>query len=349
MTLSWSRHQYVEFVFDQKVETWLRLHRNALAFFCGVPERIVVDNLKAAIVKAVWDDPEIQQSYRDCAVHYGFLIAPCRPYTPEHKGKVEQGGVHYVKRNFLGGRKPTTITQANKDVLTWCNTTAGLRIHGTIKEQPLVRFQETEQARLKTLPETPYDMAVWKKVKLNRDCYVQFENAYYSAPHRLIGQQVWVCGGIQFVRIYTLKHELLATHDRAQHPGERKTHLDHLPPELVSGLTRNRDDCLASAKEVGPITLQVVQNLLDDPVVDRLHTAGRLLNLRHKFGDERLEAACQRALHFDDPAYKTVKRILTQGLEDQPLPDVITAPEATTFVRSAEELVGDLVGGESWN
>ena len=349
ITLSWSRHLYVEFVFDQKVETWLRLHRNALAFFGGVPQRMVIDNLKAAIIKAVWDDPEVQQSYRDCAVHYGFLIAPCRPYTPEHKGKVEQGGVHYVKRNFLGGRKPTTITQANKDVLIWCNTTAGLRIHGTTKEQPLVRFQETEQTHLKPLPETPYDMAVWKKVKLNRDCYVQFENAYYSAPHRLIGQQVWVCGGIQFVRIYTLKHKLLATHDRAQRPGERQTNLDHLPPELVPGLTRNRDDCLATAKEVGSATLQVVQSLLDDPVIDRLHTAGRLLNLRHKFGNDRLEAACRRALHFDDPAYKTVKRILTQELEDQPLPDTVTAPEATVFVRSAEELVGDLAGGESWN
>lgn len=349
MTLSWSRHQYVEFVFDQKVATWLRLHRNAFAFFEGVPKRVVIDNLKAAIVKAVWDDPKVQQSYRDCAAHYGFLIAPCRPRTPRHKGKVEQGGVHYVKRNFLGGRRSTTITQANRDVITWCNTTAGLRVHGTTKEKPLVRFQETEQDRLQPLPETPYDMAVWKKVKLGRDCYVNFDNAYYSAPHRLIEQEVWVCGGVQFVRVYTLDHELLATHDRAQRPGERKTHLDHLPPELVPGLIRNREDCLTSAQEVGSATLQVVQTLLDDPIVDRLHTVGRLLKLRHKFGGERLEAACQRALHFDDPAYKTVKRILTQGLENQPLPEVVTAPEATEFVRSAEELVGDLAGGGSWN
>jgi transposase len=106
MTLSWSRHQYVEFVFDQKVATWLRLHRNAFAFFGGIPQRVVIDNLKAAIVKAVWDDPEIQQSYRDCAAHYGFLIAPCRPRTPRHKGKVEQGGVHYVKRNHLRCGRP---------------------------------------------------------------------------------------------------------------------------------------------------------------------------------------------------------------------------------------------------
>jgi hypothetical protein len=151
------------------------------------------------------------------------------------------------------------------------------------------------------------------------------------------------------VRIYTLDHKLLATHDRAQQPGERKTHLDHLPPELVPGLIRNREDCLTSAEEVGRAALQVAKMLLDDPVVDRLHTVGRLLKLRSKFGDDRLEAACQRALHFDDPAYKTVKRILTQGLETQPLPELVMAPEATEFVRSAEELVGSLAGGEPWN
>jgi transposase len=349
MTLSWSRHQYAEFVFDQKVETWLRLHRNAFEFFGGVPKRVVIDNLKAAIIRAVWDDPQVQQSYRQCAEHYRFLIAPCRPYTPEHKGKVEQGGVHYVKRNFLGGRRPTIITQTNRDVLVWCNTTAGLRIHGTHKEQPLARFQQTEQARLQPLPETPYDMAVWKKVRLGRDCYIVFDKAYYSAPYRLVGQELWACGGVQQVRIYTLEHKLLATHERARRPGERLTHLDHLPPQKVPGLILDRDGCLASAAEVGPATCQVAQALLDDPVVDRLPTVGRLLKLRQRFGDERLEVACERALHFGDPAYKTVKRILAQGLEKQPVPAVVTPPAAATFVRSVEELVGGLLGGEPWN
>jgi transposase len=349
MTLSWSRHQYTEFVFDQKIDTWLRLHRNAFTWFGGVPERVVIDNLKTAIIKAVWDDPEVQQSYRECAEHYGFLISPCRSRTPEHKGKVEQGGVHYVKRNFLGGRQPTTLSQANQDVLTWCNETAGLRIHGTTKEQPLARFQQVEQARLRPLPETPYDMAVWKRVTVARDCYVEFDKAYYSAPHRLITQPVWVCGGIQQVRIYTLQHELKATHERAQRPGKRLTHLDHLPPEKVPGLTLDREDCLATATQIGPATLGVTQTLLNDPVLDRLPTAGRLLRLRRNFGDERLEAACQRALSFGDPAYKTVKRILKEGLENRPGPIAVTLPPATTFARSVEELVGDLVGGETWN
>ena len=349
MTLSWSRHQYTEFAFDQKVETWLRLHRNAFTWLGGVPQRIRIDNLKAAIVKAVWDDPEVQHSYRGCAEHYGFLITPCRPYTPQHKGKVEQGGVHYVKRNFLGGREPTSLIQANQDVLVWCNSKAGLRIHGTTKEKPLLRFQEVEQAYLQPLPETPYDLVIWKKVTLGRDCYVNFDRAYYSAPHRLKSQELWVCGGIQQVRIYTLNRELVATHERAQRPGERHTHLDHLPPEKIPGLLLNRDDCRAAAAEVGPATQQVVHDLLEDPVVDRLHTVGRLLKLRPKFGDDRLEAACERALYFGDPAYKTVKRILSEGLESQPLPVAVTLPAATTFTRSADELVHHLFGGESWN
>ena len=142
---------------------------------------------------------------------------------------MEQGGVHYVKRNFLGGREATTTIRANHEVISWCNTTAGMRIHGTTKEQPLVRFQTVEQARLQPLAQTPYDMAIWKKAKLSRDCYLTFDHAYYSAPHRLIGQQLWVSGGIQTVRIYTLDHQLVATHDRAQHPGQRCTHLYHLP------------------------------------------------------------------------------------------------------------------------
>jgi transposase len=349
MTVSWSRHQYVEFVFDQKLPTWLLLHRHAFEWLGGVPERVVLDNLKAAVVKACFDDPLIQQAYRECAEHYGFLIAPCRPRTPRHKGKVEQGGVHYVKRNFVAGRTPTTITQANQDVRTWCNTTAGLRIHGTTKEQPLVRFQQIEYSHLRLLPDTPYDLAIWKKVTLGRDCYVNFDHAYYSAPHRLIHHELWVCGGIQQVRLYNKNKELVATHDRARYPGERLTHLDHLPPEKVPGLLLDRDDCLACAAEIGSATQRVVQTLLDDPVIDRLPTVGRLLRLRRKFGEQRLEAACQRALHFEDPAYKTVKRILTQGLENEPLPIPVTLPLATTFVRDAEELVSQLLGGETWN
>lgn len=348
MVLSWSRHAYVEFVFEQKVETWLRCHRNALEFFGGAPERIVVDNLKAAITQAVWDDPQVQYAYRECAEHYGFRIAPCRPATPEHKGKVENG-VSYVKGNFLGGRTPATLTQANREVRAWCLTTAGLRIHGTTKEKPLERFELVEKARLKPLPESEYDLALWKKVKLHRDCHVVLEGSYYSAPFRLVGQKLLACAGSRQVRLYTEKYELVATHERAQKAGERYTHPNHLPAEKLPGLLLDRENCHAEAGEVGPATQQVVESLLDDPVVERLASAGRLVRLRRRFGDERLEAACRRALLFGDPSYKTVKGILTQGTDQEPEPIPLELPQATTFARQPAEMVGSLAEVEAWN
>jgi transposase len=349
MTLAWSRHQYVEFVFDQKVETWLRCHRNAFTYFGGVPMRVVIDNLKAAITQACWHDSQVQQAYRECAEHYGFLIAPCRPRTPQHKGKVEQGGVHYVKRNFLGGRTATTLTQANQDVLTWCETTAGWRMHGTTKEQPLTRFQAVEQAHLQPLPATPYDLAIWKVAKLQRDCHVTFDNAYYSAPFRLVGQTLRIRGSSQTVQLYTSDYQLVATHDRAHHPGQRQTHPAHLPPEKLPGLYLTRELCQTVAQDIGTATAAVVQHLFTDPVVERLPMVQRLLKLRERFGDRRLEAACARALQFDDPSYMTVKRILVSGHDTLPaVPAPVRAP-AQTFVRTAGELVGHLFGGAAWS
>jgi hypothetical protein len=340
MTLSFSRHQYVEFVFDQEVATWLRCHRNAFEFFGGVPRRIVLDNLKAAIVKAALHDPVVQRAYRECAEHYGFLISPCRPRTPWHKGKVEQGGVHYVKRNFLAGRAFRDVTEANEKVLAWCVETAGRRIHGTTREQPLKRF-ETEQGTLRSLPSSPYTLAVWKQAKLHPDCHVVFEKAYYSAPHRLIGQKLWVRAAEASVWIFH-EHELLATHLRAQRPGQRRTVNDHLPPSKVAGLMASPASCLKRASEIGPATSELIGRLLGERPLDRLRTAQAVLRLAHKFSPRRLEAACGRALRFDETSYGAVKRILVKGLDlvsaAEPSPSPATQP--LLFVRPWTDFFG---------
>lgn len=350
MTLSYSRHQYVEFVFDQKVETWLLLHRHAFEYFGGVPSRIVPDNLKAAIVRACWEDPVVQRAYRECALHYGFLIAPCRPGTPEHKGKVEQGGVHYVKRNFLAGRQaPLRLDEANRKVQEWIERVAGQRRHGTTRQQPLHQFQDVERETLLPLAVAPYEPAVWKQATLHRDCYVVFEQAYYSAPHRLVGQRLWVRGGAGQVHLYDANHQLVASHSRATAPGQRQTHLDHLPAEKVPGLVLNRESCRQEAVAIGPATAEVVETLLVHRPEDRLRSAGRLLRLQERVGRVRLEAACRRALHYGEANYVTVKRILEQGLDAQPLPAAPESPPARTFLRSAHEFARNLVGGGSWN
>jgi len=235
-------------------------------------------------------------------------------------------------------------------VRRWCESTAGQRLHGTTKRQPLVCFQEIEQGCLQPLPSQSYDVGVWKLLKLHRDCHVVFEGSYYSAPFAYIGQRLRLRAGLQWVRLYSPDYQLIASHERAEAPGTRRTHLEHLPPAKVPGLVLNRTGCQAQAARMGPATAAVVQHLLEDPVIDRLPTAGRLLRLGEHFGEARLEAACQRALVFGDPAYLTVKRILTQQLDQQPLPPQASSPSvARTFVRSARELVGQVLGGVSWS
>jgi transposase len=348
MTLSFSRHQYVEFVFDQTLPTWLALHDHAFRFFGGVPQRVVLDNLKAGITKACFDDPQVQASYRECAEHYGFLIAPCAPQTPQHKGKVERG-VGYLKGNFLAGRPLSSLPQTNADARRWCLTTAGLRRHGTTKLQPLARFQAHEQAALRPLPPAPYDLAIWKRVKLHRDSYVVFEQSFYSAPCRLVGQHLRVRGGSSTVRIYTDDYALVATHTRAQQPGERQTHPDHLPPHKLPGASWTRASCQERAAELGPATVELVQLLLDDSVIDRHQRVVRILKLQETVGAARLEAACARALRFDELTYATIKRILDHKLELEPTSAPAPLVPAQTFLRSASELLGHLFGGAVWN
>jgi hypothetical protein len=159
-----------------------------------------------------------------------------------------------------------------------------------------------------------------------------------------------VRGGGQEVRLYTSDYQLIATHERATEAGQRLTHPAHLPPDKLPGLVLDREACQSVAEDIGFSTTALVGRLLADPVVDRLSTVRRLLRLREQVGDERLEAACTRALSFDEASYKTVKRILTQGMEGEAeshaAPDV---PPAQRFVRSAHEVLGQVLSAVSWN
>jgi len=355
MLLSFSRYMYAEIVLDQKIATWLRCHVRAFAFFSGVVGRVVLDNLRSAVVHASIHDPVIGRAYQELAEHYGFRIDPNPPATPRLKGKVEKGGVHYVKRNFLAGREPETLAVRNARLLEWCRQIAGLRDHGTTRRRPREQFEQHELPALSALPSEPYDMAIWKQALLHRDCHLTFDASYYSAPFRLVGQRLYVRGGISTVRIYTADHLLVATHDRATEPGQRKTNPDHLPPEKVPGLVTNRDNCRAMADAVGSATRQVVDALLENRPVDKLREVVRLLKLDAIHGADRLEAACRRALAFGDPRYLTVRRILEQHIEADSLPAPLVAPAAAPaeppasrpvyqFVRHVGEFAARLVG-----
>lgn len=313
MTLCWSRHQYAELVLDQTVATWLGCHRRAFEWFGGVPQRVIIDNPKCAITRACHTDPTVQRAYAECAEGYGFKISPCPPRDPQKKGIVE-AGVKYVKRSFVPLREFRDLADGNRQLLDWVRGEAGTRCHGTTREQPLKRFADTEKALLQPLPDVAPELAVWAMVSVHGDAHVQFEKALYSVPFRLIGQRLWLKATTGLVSVFQ-EHQLVATHPRATVAGQRATLADHLPPEALAWSLADPQHCLTAAERIGRHCRIVIERLFGDRVLDKLRAAQGVIRLAKTHGNARLEAACQRALEFDDPRYRTIKTILARGLD----------------------------------
>lgn len=340
-TLGYSRHQYAEIVFDQKVNTWIGLHQRAFAFFGGVPNRVVLDNLKAGVVKALVLDPILGEAYRKLAQHYHFLISPNRPRTPRHKGKVENG-VNYVKNNFFAGQQFVDIESANQRLKAWVMETAGVRDHGTTHQAPLKLFHEVERERLQPLPEEAFELLEVRMAKVHSDCHIVVNNNYYSVPYPLVGKEVEVHVLERVVEIYS-QHELVRTHLRAYQKGQWRTEMDDYPPYKAQYLLKTPQYCLKAAARIGTNTHAVIEHLLGDRPLDRLRSVQAILALADSVGESRLEAACARAMYYGDPHYRRIKDILNAALDREPIPDQVLAmprQQSFTFSRTPQEFFG---------
>ena len=341
MTLAHSRHQYVEFVWDQTVATWLGCHRRAFEWFAGVPARVVIDNAKCAIVKACAHDPLVQRAYAECAEGYGFKIDACPPHDPQKKGIVE-AGVKYVKGNFLPTREFRDLADLNAQVRQWVLQEAGVRVHGTTREQPLALF-EAERPLLRALPAIAPDLGSWHQVVVHRDCHVQYDRSFYSVPFALVGKTLWLRATDGAVAIHEdWRH--VVTHLRALKPGTRRTLRDHMPPEARAFFERDRQWCVKQAQEVGPHCGQLIERLLGDRIAERLRAAQAVLALGKRYGAARLEVACERAIAHDSAQYRTVKTILSTGADMLPMSEPVTPPAyaRSRFARSAASLFGQV-------
>lgn len=318
MTLCFSRHQYAELIHHQDVETWLACHRHAFEFFGGVPVKIIIDNCKCAITKACYYDPEVQRAYAECAEGYGFMISPCPPREPKKKGRVE-AGVKYAKMNFFPLRDIKSLADGNTQLLRWILEEAGNRIHGTTGLKPLTAFTETEKHLLKPLPDNPPELASWIKLKVHGDCHVQHKKNRYSVPYQFIHQALWLRMSETTVRIYK-EHEQITLHPRLKGTGLRSTKMEHMPPNAQAYLMGDPTWCKEQAHEVGAHCLRLIEALFTDRVLDHLRAAQGIVGLGKKFGKVRLNNACARALKFNSLKYKTVKRILDQGLDYELIP-----------------------------
>jgi transposase len=320
--LRYSRKAYREIVFD---ETFALCHIRAFEKFRGVPLRVTPDNLKAAVVKASFTDPLINTSYRELALHCGFLIDPCPPYSPHLKGGVEND-IKYVKRSMWTvfrqrererGHEIPYLDALRRELTEWEETVCDVRIIQGVGRSPNELFAE-EIDSLGALPAERFDPVRWLEAVPGVTQRICFEKSRYTVPERYIGKKLMVAVNGTHLRAY-FEHELVAIHPRAARPHQDVVNNEHLGERYRAFLARTAACCAQKAAAIGPLTAAAVQLLLADKAVRRLNEAWAVLGLARSYGGARLERACERALFFDSVHYGSIKKILENKLDEQPI------------------------------
>ena len=239
MVLCYSRMLYVEFTVSQTMEHFLACHQHAFEFFGGIPHKVMVDNLKSAVLKrAVGDAPVFNPKYLDFARHHGFTITPCNVGKGNEKGRVENG-VGYVKKNFLAGLEVPDFSALNPAARHWLDTVANIRLHGETREQPTVLWQ-TERPALRPVPLQPFDIATVSQVRASRQFRITVETNRYSVPAQYAGQaltlktypdRLCLYHGDQLIARHVRRYERFQDVEDPDHPKplleQRKKARDH--------------------------------------------------------------------------------------------------------------------------
>ncbi len=293
IVLSHSRKGYSEAVLRQGTDEFLRSLENAFAHFGGVARTLIIDNLRAAVQRADWFDPELCPKVRSFAEHYDIAILPTRPYTPRHKGKVERG-ISYVKGNGLKGLHFASLAEENRHLLDWEASVADRRIHGTTRKQVIRLFQEVEKAHLLPLPPSRFELFHEALRTVHRDGHVQVKGAYYSLPPEFLGQEIWARWDGRIVRLFDQKMRPIAVHGQRP-PGQFATLADHLHPHKISRIEKGAGWLLGQVDRIGPAAKAWAQAMLERRGIEGVRVLMGLLSLPNQHPRPQIERACQIA------------------------------------------------------
>lgn len=337
VVLSHSRKAYSEVVYRQTTEDFLRGIENAFHHFGGVPRTLVIDNLKAAVTRADWFDPDLNPKVQSFCEHYHTVILPTRPRMPRHKGKVERG-VDYVQENALRGRHFQSLADQNRYLLEWEVQTADTRIHGTTRQQVRKAFEDIERPALQPLPVERFPSFQESLRKVHRDGHVEVARAYYSVPPEYLGRSLWVRWDSRVVRVFNHRFEPVAFHAR-QEPGRFSTQSRHIDFRKHSGVEQGARRLLSRVSRIGPRSGQWAGQVIGQRGVQGVRVLMGLLSLTHRHGSAEIETACEIALTHGAYRLRTIRQLLRrQG----PKQDQMAFLEEHPIIRSLSDY-GDLV------
>ena len=315
-----SNYTYAEASRSQQSPDWLGAHVRAFEFMGGCPAVVVPDNLKSGVAKACRYEPEINKSYSELAAHYSVAVIPARPYKPQDKAKAEVG-VQIVERWILAvlrRRKFFSLDELNRAILELLRD-LNAKPFKKLPGSRLAAFESLDKPALKPLPTTRYEYAQWKKARISIDYHIEFEGHFYSVPHRLVGKEVDLRITANAIECL-YKNQRVASHVRSHRRGAHTTVADHMPKAHRAHMQWTPGKLLNWAIAIGPATRDIVQHQLTQkphPEMGYRACLG-LLSLARKFGNDRLEAACQRAMAIHSPTRKSVLSILQAGLDQVP-------------------------------
>lgn len=310
-TLSFSRKGYSEVVWRQDTESFLRCLENAFRHFGGVPKTVIPDNLKAAVLQADWFDPELNPKLTSFAEHYGTVILPTKPRTPQHKGKVE-AGVKYVQNNALKGRSFDSLTAQNQYLDQWEARIADTRIHGTVREQVAALFTKQEKPALQPLPAGLFPSFHEARRSVHRDGHVEYKKAYYSVPPEHVGRQVWVRGDTRLLHIYTLQMRQIAVHPLAE-AGRFATDQAHIHAHKRNAIERGGEYLLERCRLIGPHSGAWAAAMYGNRGPIGMRVLQGLLQLARKHPVDQLEQASAKAVRHACWRLRDLRRLMAQG------------------------------------
>lgn len=313
VTLVFSRYQYVHITHKQDLPALIRGIDDAWEFFGGVTHRLVIDNMKAAVVKSDRYEPVFNRTFLEYSQYQGFIIDPAVAYHPQGKATVERQ-IPYVRENFFKGEEFMDREHVQREAVKWCTTAAGMRIHGTTRKRPGIVFEEQEKGLLLPLREERFDVPKWGLCKAHPDHHIRFCNALYSVPHAYIGKALDVRADSKLTRIY---HEgvVIKTHPVISE-GKRSTDYEDYPKHKTAYAMRNCDYYIRGAREIGAQCGSYMEELLSgDFPWSRLRQAQKLIRLADKYGAGRMEESCGRALSFSLIDVYRLERIIKQAFE----------------------------------
>lgn len=316
-----SNYTFAYASWSQNQADWLHAHVQAFEFLGGVPELVVPDNLKSGVSKAHRYEPDINPAYQQLASHYGVAVVPARPYKPKDKAKAEVA-VQIVERWIMARLRHQTfftlasVNKAIRFLLDDLNQRPFKKLPGTRRSQ----FEQLDQPTLRPLPSHPYQYADIKQARVHIDYHIEYDKHYYSVPHHLVKEKVDVQATEATIAIY--RHgQRVASHPRSYRRGAHSTCPEHMPRSHRAMSEWSPERFLRWAGDIGEATRKVVNHILQEKrhKEQSYRRVLALLSNAKKYGRDRLNSACRRALSINSPTRSSVESILKQGLDQLPL------------------------------